>query len=92
MYVLHIMHICRSRVNSLEQLSLVVNKQRSKVYKNIYKKVLAIWLDLVLNLKIGPYLYKIEYIKSQSFQSVLVIKVSLFFLYSLMKTNLLRFE
>ena len=43
------------RVTSLEQLSVAEfsgEQARLKVYKNGHKNVLAIWLDLVSNIKI----------------------------------------
>ena len=78
----------------LEQLSIAEfsgEQARPKVYKHGHKNVLAIWLDLVLNIKIWVQFYKIKYIKNQSYQNMSIIKVVLLFLYSSMKIFLERF-
>ncbi len=82
-------------MTSLEQLSVAefsVEQARPKVYKNGHKNVLAIWLDLVLNIKIWVQFYKIKYIKNQSYQNILVIKVDHSFLYSSMKLGSVKFR
>jgi hypothetical protein len=75
-------------VTSLEQLSIAEfsgEQARLKVYKNGHRNVLAIWLDLVSNIKIWAQFLKIKYIKNQSYQNMSIIKVVLLFLYSSMK-------
>ena len=48
------------RVTSLEQLSVAefnCEQARPKVYRNGHKNILAIWLDLVLDIKIWVQFY-----------------------------------
>ena len=74
-------------MTSLEQLSIAEfsgEQARLKVYKNGHRNVLAIWLDLVSNIKIWAQFLKIKYIKNQSYQNMSIIKVVLLFLYSLL--------
>ena len=74
-------------MTSREQLSVAEfsgEQARPKVYKNVHENVLAIWLDLVLNIKIFVQFYIIKYNKNQSYQNMSIIKVVLF-LYSSMK-------
>ena len=74
-----------SRVNSLEQPSLAQFSGEEptwpKVYINGPKNVPAIWLDLVLNVKVWAHCQKIKYIKNQSDQNMLITKVSPPFVY-----------
>ena len=76
------------RVTSLEHLSVAEfsgEKARPKIYENGHKNV----LDLVLNVKIWAPFKKVNYIRIQCYQNMVLRKVNLPFLYFSMKKSML---
>ena len=70
------------RVTSHEQLSLAEFSgecARPKVFENGRKNVVGIWFNLVLKVKIWTNVYKIKYIKKQSYQNMSITKFVLLF-------------